>query len=131
VMIIIPTVLITIFMNATSLIGLTILGRSVILPMGVMILFAILGAVDDWAGLRGRPGSKGLRARTKFIIQWIIALIFSLIAILLSVLVAREIYDGLRDKGIKVSSHMRYTYFFVKGIIEKDSETILSELAEL
>ncbi len=75
VMIIIPTVLITIFMNATSLIGLTILGRSVILPMGVMILFAILGAVDDWAGLRGRPGSKGLRARTKFIIQWIIALI--------------------------------------------------------
>jgi len=74
VMIILPVVLITGLLNATGLIGLDVLGRSVILPMGVMVLFAILGAIDDWAGLRGNKQEKGLRPRTKFIVQVIIAL---------------------------------------------------------
>ena len=74
VMIILPVVLITVLLNFSGLIGLTILGRSVILPMGVMILFAALGAIDDWAGLRGQRAERGLRARTKFLIQVIIAL---------------------------------------------------------
>jgi phospho-N-acetylmuramoyl-pentapeptide-transferase len=78
VMIIVPVVLITVLLNASSLIGLTVLGRSVILPMGVLVLFAILGAVDDWAGLRGRRGTRGMRGRTKFIIQIIIALVAAL-----------------------------------------------------
>jgi phospho-N-acetylmuramoyl-pentapeptide-transferase len=74
VMIILPVVLITVLLNATGLIGLDVLGRSVILPMGVMLLFALLGAVDDWAGLRGKKQERGLRPRTKFIIQVVIAL---------------------------------------------------------
>ncbi|MEA3439372.1 MAG: phospho-N-acetylmuramoyl-pentapeptide-transferase [Chloroflexota bacterium] len=78
VMIILPVVLITILLNASGLLGFTILGRSVILPMGVMILFAILGAVDDWAGLRGQRAEKGMRARTKFLIQVLIALVAAL-----------------------------------------------------
>jgi phospho-N-acetylmuramoyl-pentapeptide-transferase len=73
VMIILPVALITILMNAASVIGLTVLGRSVLLPLGVMMMFATLGAVDDWQGLRGQP----LRARTKFIIQWILALVIA------------------------------------------------------
>jgi phospho-N-acetylmuramoyl-pentapeptide-transferase len=78
VMIILPVVLITILLNASGLLGFTILGRSVILPMGVMILYAILGAVDDWAGLRGQRAEKGLRARTKFLFQVLIALVAAL-----------------------------------------------------
>jgi phospho-N-acetylmuramoyl-pentapeptide-transferase len=78
VMIILPVVMITILLNASGLLGFTILGRSVILPMGVMILYAILGAVDDWAGLRGQRTEKGLRARTKFLFQVLIALVAAL-----------------------------------------------------
>ncbi len=78
VMIILPVVLITILLNASGLLGFTILGRSVILPMGVMILYAILGAVDDWAGLRGQRAEKGMRARTKLLFQVLIALVAAL-----------------------------------------------------
>lgn len=73
VMIVLPVALITILMNAASVIGLSFLGRSVLLPLGVMMIFAVLGAVDDWQGLRGQP----LRARTKFIVQWILAFVIA------------------------------------------------------
>lgn len=75
VMIVLPVTLITVLMNASSLIGLTVLGRSVLLPMGVMIMFSTLGAVDDWIGVTGRSPSKGLRARSKFIVQVLFALV--------------------------------------------------------
>ena len=73
IMIIMPVLLITVLLNASGLIGFDILGRSVILPMGVMICFAGLGAIDDWLGLRGKRDERGLRARTKLLIQTIIA----------------------------------------------------------
>jgi phospho-N-acetylmuramoyl-pentapeptide-transferase len=63
--------LITILMNAASLIGLTVSGRSVLLPLSVMFVYSFLGAVDDWEGLRG--SRRGMRARTKFIFQVIFA----------------------------------------------------------
>jgi phospho-N-acetylmuramoyl-pentapeptide-transferase len=40
-----------------------------------MIAFALLGAIDDWEGIRGARRGLGMRARTKFIIQIILALI--------------------------------------------------------
>ena len=73
VMIVLPVLLITVLLNAVSLIGLTVLGRSVILPMGAMMVYAILGAVDDWEGIRKTGPSKGMRARTKFLIQVLFA----------------------------------------------------------
>jgi len=54
--------------------GATYSGRSVLLPLAVLIGFAAIGAVDDWAGLRGRKG-EGLRARTKFGLQTLLALV--------------------------------------------------------
>jgi len=74
VMFIVPVTLMTGLLNAASLLGLTVLGRSVILPLGVMIAFGILGAVDDWEGIRGPRRGLGMRARTKFILQIILAL---------------------------------------------------------
>ena len=53
VLFVLPVLLITLLLNSASLIGFTVLGRSVLLPMGVMVLFAIVGAVDDWEGLHG------------------------------------------------------------------------------
>jgi phospho-N-acetylmuramoyl-pentapeptide-transferase len=76
VMIVLPVVLITVLLNASSLIGFSVLGRSVLLPMGVMVGYALLGAWDDWEGVRGNSRrGEGLRARTKFLIQLLISLV--------------------------------------------------------
>jgi phospho-N-acetylmuramoyl-pentapeptide-transferase len=73
VMIIMPVMLLTFLLNASVLAGFKVLGRSVIIPMVAMVLYAILGAVDDWEGLSGKPSSSGMRARTKFFFQVILA----------------------------------------------------------
>ncbi len=73
VLIVSPVVLITILLNATSLIGVTFLGRSVMLPTGVLVAYAFLGAIDDWEGLRGSRRGLGMRARTKFLFQVVLA----------------------------------------------------------
>ena len=76
VMFIIPVTLLTILLGAASYIGETqVLGRSILLPLGVLLSFAVLGAIDDWEGLRGRRRGQGMRGRTKFILQWVIALL--------------------------------------------------------
>ena len=69
VMIIIPVVLITVLLNAASLIGMRILGQSVLVPLIAMLGFAMLGAIDDWEGIHGKRKGEGLRIRTKFIAQ--------------------------------------------------------------
>jgi phospho-N-acetylmuramoyl-pentapeptide-transferase len=73
-MIVLPVLMITILLNATPLLGFRRTGRSILLPLGVLVLFALLGAIDDWQGLRGRKG-EGMRARTKFFFQILIALV--------------------------------------------------------
>jgi phospho-N-acetylmuramoyl-pentapeptide-transferase len=76
VMFILPVLLLSGLLNAVALIGINDsgTGRSVLLPMLVMIGFAILGAVDDWEGIRGKRKGDGMRARTKFMFQVILAL---------------------------------------------------------
>jgi len=73
-MIIMPVALLTILLNAVSLIGLKVIGRSVMVPLIVMIGYGILGAIDDWEGIRGVRKGSGMRARTKFIFQVLFAL---------------------------------------------------------
>jgi len=74
-----PVILITVLFNGASLLGFTFYGRSIFLPMGTMIVFGILGGLDDWKKLRGkRSNVRGIRARTKFIIQIIFGIIIAL-----------------------------------------------------
>ena len=56
VMFILPVLLLTGLLNAVALIGIkqSAIGRSVLVPMLVMVGFALLGAVDDWEGIRGK-----------------------------------------------------------------------------
>ena len=75
VMIIVPVVLLTVLLNAASITGLNVLGRSVILPMLVLVAYGALGALDDWEGVRGSRRGLGMRARTKFLFQVILALV--------------------------------------------------------
>ncbi|MGB8213194.1 MAG: phospho-N-acetylmuramoyl-pentapeptide-transferase [Anaerolineales bacterium] len=79
IMIIIPVALITVLLNAASLIGMKILGQSVLVPLLAMLSFAVLGAIDDWEGIRGKRKGEGMRARTKFIAQLILAIGFALV----------------------------------------------------
>jgi phospho-N-acetylmuramoyl-pentapeptide-transferase len=74
VMFILPVLLLTILLNAVALIGFTQsgVGRSVLVPMMVMVFFGILGAVDDWQGIRGKRKGEGMPARTKFLFQVIL-----------------------------------------------------------
>jgi len=73
-MILIPVTLLTILFNAVSIFGFNLLGRSVLLPLVTMWLYALLGMIDDWEGIRGPRRGLGMRARTKFAIQVILAI---------------------------------------------------------
>jgi phospho-N-acetylmuramoyl-pentapeptide-transferase len=74
VMFIIPVMLITVLLNAAKLIGMRLLGQSVLVPLIAMLGFGLLGAVDDWEGIHGRRKGEGLRIRTKFAAQVILSL---------------------------------------------------------
>lgn len=75
IMIVVPVMLVTLLMNAASLIGLNVTGRSILLPLGVLLIFSVLGMVDDWEGIRGTRRGIGMRARVKLPIQILLALI--------------------------------------------------------
>jgi len=51
-MILIPVLVITLVLNIANLLGLTLIGRSILVPMGVMVAFGALGAVDDLVGVK-------------------------------------------------------------------------------
>jgi phospho-N-acetylmuramoyl-pentapeptide-transferase len=71
---IIPVVLITGTLNLVSIVTeLDVLGRSILLPLIVLLAFALLGAWDDWKGVRGVRRGEGLRARSKFLWQILLA----------------------------------------------------------
>jgi phospho-N-acetylmuramoyl-pentapeptide-transferase len=73
-------VIVTGVLNLASILGdLNVLGRSVLLPLLVMMLYAGLGAYDDWQGVRGVRRGEGMRARWKFLIQVLIALFAALV----------------------------------------------------
>ncbi|HBG73916.1 MAG: phospho-N-acetylmuramoyl-pentapeptide-transferase [Chloroflexi bacterium GWB2_49_20] len=79
VMVIVPVAMLTILLNAVSLIGLNIFGRSMLVPLFAMLAYGFLGAVDDWQGLYGKRKGEGMRARTKFIVQILLAVGLALV----------------------------------------------------
>ena len=74
VMFILPVLMLTAMLNAASLIGFSGIGRSVLVPLIVLVSYAVLGGIDDWEGLRGKRRGEGMRARTKFLTQVLLAL---------------------------------------------------------
>ncbi len=76
---ILPVLLITLLLNASTLLGMRVLGRSILLPITVMVAYALLGAIDDWEGLHGQRKGLGMRARTKFALQIGLGLVFACI----------------------------------------------------
>jgi len=77
IMIILPVILLTVMLNAVSIIGMKLLGKSVLLPMAAMLGYALLGGLDDWEGIHGKRGGSGLRIRTKFLAQILLAIVIA------------------------------------------------------
>lgn len=78
IMVVIPVILITGALNIANLLGDTLIGRSILVPMGTLVCYGTLGAVDDLAGLRGERKGSGLSARKKFLWQTAFAFVFAL-----------------------------------------------------
>ena len=70
-MMIVPVLVITGVLNVANLLGQTLIGRSILAPMGVMVAYGILGGIDDLTGVRRVP--TGMLARYKFLWQVIFA----------------------------------------------------------
>ena len=111
IMIVIPVILVTLLMNAATLVGFTVTGRSILLPLGVMLVFALLGMIDDWEGIRGARRGVGMRARTKFIIQWILA--FIIVIGLVNYLKVPQMYIP----GLKKSADLGFWYIPIAMIL--------------
>jgi len=73
VLFIIPIVLLTGLLNAANFIGLDAIGSSVLVPLFVLVAYGVLGALDDWEGIRGKRRGEGMTARAKFMGQVILA----------------------------------------------------------
>ncbi|HDD24438.1 MAG TPA: phospho-N-acetylmuramoyl-pentapeptide-transferase [Chloroflexi bacterium] len=82
-MIVVPIVLITVALNIYNLLAQTQEGRSILVPLGVMLVYAIIGALDDIAGVRGMRRGEGYTARRK--LMWEVPLTL-IIAVVMKVL---------------------------------------------
>jgi phospho-N-acetylmuramoyl-pentapeptide-transferase len=85
IMIIIPVVLIVLGLNLVQVIR-TVTGASILLPLVVLVVFSILGGIDDWEGImRSRNRDKieytgqGISARAKFAVQLVFATVVAVI----------------------------------------------------
>jgi phospho-N-acetylmuramoyl-pentapeptide-transferase len=87
----VPVTLITAGLNIANLLGFNIIGRSILVPLGVMVSFGVLGAIDDYMGVRGRREQFGMLGRHKLLIQTILALIAAL-----------ALYFGLEKRSIAI-----------------------------
>ena len=69
-----PVLAITAFLNAAGLLRGKFAGRSVLLPVAVLLLYTALGAYDDLLGLGGLRRGEGMRGRQIFLVQSLVAL---------------------------------------------------------
>lgn len=80
-MVVVPVLIITVVLNIYNLRGRTVIGRSILVPLGVMVIYALVGAIDDFAGVRGIRRGEGLTARYKLL--WEVPLTLGLSAAML------------------------------------------------
>ncbi len=68
------TLVVSFVVNIVQVVQALETAESVVIPLGVMVAYSILGGIDDYQGFRLRPG-EGMRARVKIWIQLTIALV--------------------------------------------------------
>lgn len=71
---ILSTILVvTIVANVVQIVKQQEIAEAIVIPLMIMLAFGILGAVDDWTGLKGDRQAEGLFIRTKLLWQIVIA----------------------------------------------------------
>jgi phospho-N-acetylmuramoyl-pentapeptide-transferase len=73
-LIVVPVLGISLVLNLVNVLRGIGSGRSILLPMGVLLAFTVLGAWDDWLGLSGVSKGEGMRGRWLFLYQNVLAL---------------------------------------------------------
>ena len=68
------TLLVSVVVNIVQFVQALEIAESVVIPLGVMVAYSILGGIDDYQGIRLRPG-EGMKARVKIWIQLTISLV--------------------------------------------------------
>lgn len=69
-------VLVSIVINIVQIVQALEVAESVVIPLGVLLAYSVLGGIDDYLGFHPRPhGEKGIRARVKIWFQLAIALV--------------------------------------------------------
>jgi phospho-N-acetylmuramoyl-pentapeptide-transferase len=82
-MIVLPVLIITGGLNLVNVVGRTVIGRSILVPLAVLVLYGGLGMIDDLEGIRGRRAEgEGLSARVKFTLQLVVGLGVALVLML-------------------------------------------------
>ena len=80
ILIVLPVLLITGFLNVANLWGFNYVGQSTLLLFFCLAAHATLGGIDDWQGIRGLRGKgEGLSARMKSGVQFLIATAIALV----------------------------------------------------
>jgi phospho-N-acetylmuramoyl-pentapeptide-transferase len=80
VMVVVPVVVVTVVLNIYNLIGGTIVGGSILVPLFTLVSYALLGAYDDWTGLQaGVNGAVGLLGRYKILAQIALSFVIALV----------------------------------------------------
>jgi phospho-N-acetylmuramoyl-pentapeptide-transferase len=110
-MIILPVALITVLLNAASLIGMKVLGKSVLVPLAAILGFGFLGALDDWQGIHGKRKGAGMRIRTKLLAQVVLALLLA--GVLRYILGVPDLYIP----GIRFEIELGWTYIPIAGFV--------------
>jgi phospho-N-acetylmuramoyl-pentapeptide-transferase len=81
-MIVVPVILITVVLNIYNLLGRTVIGRSILVPLAVMIAYAVVGGIDDLAGVHGVRRGAGLTAARKLV--WEVPLTLGIAVVMLA-----------------------------------------------
>ncbi len=72
------TLVVSLVVNIVQFVQALEIAESVVIPLGVMVAYSILGGIDDYQGIRLKPG-EGMRARVKIWIQLSISLIAAIL----------------------------------------------------
>ena len=111
VMFIAPVILLTLLLSGADLIGVPGVGRSIMVPLIVLVFYAALGAVDDWQGIRGTRRGEGMTARMKLVWQALFA--FGIAYTLKFTLQAPDLYLP----GVSVEIPLGYFYLPIAAFI--------------
>lgn len=77
VLVILSVVFVEGLINLANVIKGNLEGLSILIPTGALLLYGVLGGIDDWEGTRGLRRGEGISARAKFGGQLLLALAFA------------------------------------------------------